>query len=74
MPIFFKKKSINLFLFALIFLTSACAKINDDVSFSFYKTFINPDYVEPQFEDFSLDTKFSDEILNLESVPEGELE
>ena len=74
MPIFSKKKSIILFLFAFIFLISGCAKINDGKPFSFYKTFINPDYVEVEFEDFSIDTKASDGNLDLESVPEGGLE
>ena len=74
MPIFSKKKSIILFLFAFIFLISACAKINDGEPFSFYKTFINPDYVEAEFEDFSLDTDSNNEKVDLESVPEGKLE
>ena len=69
MPIFSKKKSIILFLFAFILSTSACAKINEGEPFSFYKTFINPDYVEVEFEDFSIDTKASDGNLDLESVP-----
>jgi len=74
MPIFSKKKSIILFLFAFIFLISACAKINDGKPVSFYKTFINPDYVEAEFEDFSLDTDSNNEKVDLESVPEGKLE
>jgi len=74
MPIFSKKKSIILFLFAFIFLISGCAKINDGKPFSFYKTFINPDYVEAEFEDFSLDTDSDNEKVDLESVPEGKLE
>ena len=74
MLIFSKKKSINLFLFAFILLTSACAKINDTEPFSFYKNFVNPDYVEVEFEDFSLDTGTHDEKIDLESVPEGGLE
>jgi len=74
MPIFSKKRSIKLFLLALILSTSACAKINEGEPFSFYKTFINPDYVEVEFEDFSIDTKASDGNLDLESVPEGGLE
>ena len=74
MPIFSKKRSIGLFLFALVLLTSACSNLNDGEQFSFYKTFINPDYVEAEFEDFSIDTKASDVNLDLESVPEGGLE
>ena len=74
MPIFFKKRPISLSLFALIFIISACAKINDGEPFSFYKTFINPDYIEAEFDDFSLDTKSNDESVDLESVPESGLE
>ena len=74
MPIFSKKRSIGLFLFALVLLTSACSKLNDGEQFSFYKTFINPDYVEAEFEDFSLDSDTKDEKADLESVPEGGLE
>ena len=74
MPIFSKKRSIKLFLLALILSTSACAKINEGEPFSFYKTFINPDYVEVEFEDFSLDTDSNNEKVDLESVPEGKLE
>jgi len=74
MPIFSKKKSIGLFLFALVLLTSACSNLNDGEQFSFYKTFINPDYVEAEFEDFSLDSDTKDEKVDLESVPEGGLE
>ena len=74
MPIFSKKRSIKLFLLALILSTSACAKINEGELFSFYKTFINPDYVEAEFEDFSLDTDSNNEKVDLESVPEGKLE
>ena len=74
MPIFSKKRSIKLFLLALILSTSACAKINEGEPFSFYKTFINPDYIEAEFDDFSLDNKSNDESVDLESVPESELE
>lgn len=74
MPIFSKKRPISLSLFALLFIIGACAKTNDGEPFSFYKTFINPDYVEVEFEDFSIDTKASDGNLDLESVPEGGLE
>lgn len=74
MPIFYKKIFISSFLFALIFLTSACTKMNNSEPFSFYKTFVNPDYVEVEFEDFSEDISISDEKVDLESVPEGGLE
>jgi hypothetical protein len=74
MPIFYKKISISSFLFALIFLTSACTKLNNGEPFSFYKTFVNPDYVEVEFEDYSEDISISDEKVDLESVPEGGLE
>ena len=74
MPIFYKKIFINSFLFALICLTSACTKMNNGEPFSFYKTFVNPDYVEVEFEDYSEDISISDEKVDLESVPEGGLE
>ena len=74
MPIFSKKIFISSFLFALIFLTSACTKMNNGEPFSFYKTFVNPDYVEVEFEDYSEDISISDEKVDLESVPEGGLE
>ena len=74
MPIFYKKKFISSFLFVLIFLTSACTKMNNGEPFSFYKTFVNPDYVEVEFDDYSEDIAISDEKVDLESVPEGGLE
>ena len=74
MLIFYKKIFLNSFLFALIFFTSACTKMNNGEPFSFYKTFINPDYVEVEFEDYSEDISISDEKVDLESVPEGGLE
>ena len=74
MPTFYKKIFISSFLFALIFLTSACTKMNNSEPFSFYKTFVNPDYVEVKFEDYSEDISISDEKVDLESVPEGGLE
>tara|TARA_Y100000385_G_C12560848_1_gene412063 strand:- start:23 stop:247 length:225 start_codon:yes stop_codon:yes gene_type:complete len=74
MPIFYKKKFISSFLFVLIFLTSACTKMNNDEPFSFYKTFVNPDYVEVELEDYSENISISDEKVDLESVPDGELE
>ena len=74
MPIFYKKKLISSSLFVLIFLTSACTKMNNDEPFSFYKTFVNPDYVEVEFEDYSEDISISDEKVDLESVSESELE
>ena len=74
MPIFSKKRPISLSLFALMFIISACAKTNDAEPFSFYKTFINPDYIEAVFDDFPLDNKSNDESVDLESVPESELE
>ena len=74
MPIFYKKIFISSFLFALIFLTSACTNMNNGEPFSFYKTFVNPDYVEVEFDDYSEDIAISDEKVDLESVPDGELE
>ncbi len=74
MPIFSKKRPISLSLFALLFIIGACAKTNDGKPFSFYKTFINPDYIEAEFDDFPLDNKSNDESVDLESVPESELE
>ena len=74
MLIFSKKKSISLFLFVIVFFISACAKINNSKTFSFYETFINPDYVEVEFKDFPLDINIYDEKADLESVPEGGLE
>ena len=74
MPIFSKKRPISLSLFALMFIIGACAKTNDGEPFSFYKTFINPDYIEAVFDDFPLDNKSNDESVDLESVPESELE
>ena len=74
MPIFSKKRPISLSLFALMFIIGACAKTNDGEPFSFYKTFINPDYIEAKFDDFPLDNKSNDESVDLESVPESELE
>jgi hypothetical protein len=74
MPIFYKKKLISSSLFVLIFLTSACTKMNNGEPFSFYKTFVNPDYVEVEFDDYSEDIAISDEKVDLESVPEGGLE
>ena len=72
MLIFSKKRSKGLFLFVLVLLLSACSKMKDGEPFSFFKTFINPDYVEAKFEDFDLDA--SNEKVDLESVPEGKLE
>jgi hypothetical protein len=72
MPIFSKKRPISLSLFALMLIISA--KTNDGEPFSFYKTFINPDYIEAEFDDFPLDNKSNDESVDLESVPESELE
>lgn len=57
-----------------MFIIGACAKTNDGEPFSFYKTFINPDYIEAEFDDFPLDNKSNDESVDLESVPESELE
>ena len=74
MPIFSKKRPISLSLFALMFIIGACAKTNDGEPFSFYKTFINPAYIEAEFDDFPLDNKSNDESVDLESVPESELE
>ena len=74
MPIFSKKRPISLSLFALMFIIGACAKTNDGEPFSFYKIFINLDYIEAEFDDFSLDNKSNDESVDLESVPESELE
>ena len=74
MPIFYKKIFVSSFLFALIFLTSACTKMNNGEPFSFYKTFVNPDYVEVELEDYSENISISDEKVDLESVPDGELE
>ena len=74
MLIFYKKIFISSFLFALIFLTSACTKMNNGEPFSFYKTFVNPDYVEVEFDHYSEDIAISDEKVDLESVPEGGLE
>lgn len=74
MPIFSKKRPISLSLFALLFIIGACAKTNYGEPFSFYKTFINPDYIEAEFDDFLLDNKSNDESVDLESVPESELE
>ena len=74
MPIFSKKRPISLSLFALMFIIGACAKTNDGEPFSFYITFINPDYIEAEFDDFPLDNKSNDESVDLESVPESELE
>ena len=74
MPIFSKKRPISLSLFALLFIIGACAKTNDGEPFSFYKTFINPDYIEAEFDDFPLDTKSNGENIDLESVPESRLE
>jgi hypothetical protein len=48
--------------------------MNNGEPFSFYKTFVNPDYVEVEFEDYSEDIAISDEKVDLESVPEGGLE
>jgi len=74
MPIFYKKIFISSFLFSLIFLTSACTKMNNGEPFSFYKSFVNPDYIEVEFDDYSEDIAISDEKVDLESVPEGGLE
>lgn len=48
--------------------------MNNDEPFSFYKTFVNPDYVEVELDDYSENISISDEKVDLESVPDGELE
>jgi hypothetical protein len=45
-----------------------------DSSFSFYETFINPDYNDVNLDDYSEEIKINDERVDLESVPESELE
>ena len=73
MRIFSKIFAANLFLLVFLLLTSACGNSTSDSSFSFYKTFINPDYNEVNLDDYSEDIKISDEKVDLESVPESEL-
>tara|TARA_B100001093_G_C26532319_1_gene886510 strand:- start:523 stop:747 length:225 start_codon:yes stop_codon:yes gene_type:complete len=74
MQIFSKKFFINLLLLTSLFSLSACEKSGTQNTFSFYKTFINPDYIELGIEDYSSDLKASDEKIDLESVPESVLE
>ena len=74
MRIFSKIFVANLFLLVNLLLTSACGNSTSDNSFSFYKTFINPDYNEINLDDYSENIKISDENVDLESVPESELE
>ena len=74
MRIFSKIFAANLFLLVFLLLTSACGNSTSDSSFSFYKTFINPDYNEINLDDYSENIKISDENVDLESVPESELE
>tara|TARA_Y100000748_G_C15285322_1_gene406198 strand:+ start:71 stop:295 length:225 start_codon:yes stop_codon:yes gene_type:complete len=74
MRIFSKIFITNLFLLVSLLLTSACGNSNSSSSFSFYKTFINPDYNEVNLDDYSEEIKINDEKVDLESVPESELE
>ena len=74
MQIFSKIFFISLLLLTSLFSLSACEKSGTKNSFSFYKTFINPDYIELEIEDYSSDLKVSDEKIDLESVPESTLE
>ena len=74
MQIFSKKFFINLLLLTSLFSLSACDKSGTQNYFSFYKTFINPDYIELEIEDYSSDIKVSNEKIDLESVPESVLE
>ena len=73
MPIFSKIFITNLFLLVSLLLTSACGNSTSGSSFSFYKTFVNPDYNEVNLDDYSEDIKINDEKVDLESVPESEL-
>ena len=74
MPIFSKIFITNLFLLVSLLLTSACGNSTSGSSFSFYKTFVNPDYNEVNLDDYSEDIKINDEKVDLESVPESKLE
>ena len=74
MRIFSKIFITNLFLLVSLLLTSACSNSTSSSSFSFYKTFINPEYNEVNLDDYPEDIKISDEKIDLESVPESELE
>ena len=74
MRIFSKIFFTNLFLLVFLLLASACVNSSSGSSFSFYKTFINPDYNEVNLDDYSDDIKVSDKKVDLESVPEIELE
>ena len=74
MRIFSKIFITNLFLLVSLLLTSACGNSKSGSSFSFYKTFINPDYNEVNLDDYYEEIKTNDEKVDLESVPESELE
>ena len=74
MRIFSKIFITNLFLLVSLLLTSACGNSKSGSSFSFYKTFINPDYNEVNLDEYSDDIKINNEKVDLESVPESELE
>ena len=74
MQIFSKKLFISLSLLFSLFFTSSCGNIDKDKSFSFYKTFINPNYSEVEIGDYLENIEFDDEKLDLESVPESEIE
>ena len=74
MRIFSKIFITNLFLLVSLLLTSACGNSTSGSSFSFYETFINPDYNEVNLDDYSEEIKINDEKVDLESVPESELE
>ena len=74
MRIFSKIFITNLFLLVSLLLTSACGNSKSGSSFSFYKTFINPDYSEVNLDDYYEEIKTNDEKVDLESVPESELE
>ena len=74
MRIFSKIFITNLFLLVSLLLTSACGNSTSDSSFSFYKTFINPDYNEVNLDEYSDEIKINNEKVDLESVPESDLE
>jgi ABC-type glycerol-3-phosphate transport system substrate-binding protein len=74
MRIFSKIFITNLFLLVSLLLTSACGNSTSGSSFSFYKTFINPDYNEVNLDEYSDEIKINNEKVDLESVPESDLE
>ncbi|MGY9025148.1 MAG: hypothetical protein ACKVKE_01260 [Candidatus Pelagibacterales bacterium] len=70
MRIFFKKNIRIASFLSLLLTISSCSKLNDGEPFSFYKTFVNPDYEEAKFDDYVDEIKITNEKVDLESVPD----